>query len=587
MFLPAIGIVGHVILGTVYAIINLMSLGAITGEDYSFYYLSKMVVNIGILLYSYVLAWRFFRKYWNAPQTLIRYLFFNLLAPIIFFAIGLIVFGRSHVVLTALAEENPILQNFIAAVIWIPYFKVSKRVKATFTNQGDTLPYKIALPIRYLISKRISWLALSAVALCVFIVVIVMTVMAGLVNDFKEKNHLFAGDCVVGTESLVGFAYYEDFMKRLDDTDFVEAVSPTVKSYALIGRKGSDSRVGVEIMGVDPAMHSKATGFGQTLMDHERDPSGAFEPAHDPNLPGIVFGIDLLDERDIHGQYTHDAGPNGTSYSVSCFPLTPRGAAPGSGTEMVNTKTFHYSDKSQSGLARVDGALAYLPLEWTQILCGMTDPSRVNAIHIKFKQGVGLKEGSEKVASLWEGFERDKADEDMAYLLNTVTVRNWKDYRRDSIAPMEKEQTLMSVMFGFVGITTVFIVFVVSYMIISHKTKDIGILKSVGASNCDIIQLFSGFGFLVGLLGSGIGLLAGWLFLAKINEIEGWLFDHFMWQLWDRTIYAIGDIPSRIEPKVVITIFVSAILACLAGVLVPSWQAARQKPIETLQVNQL
>ena len=145
----------------------------------------------------------------------------------------------------------------------------------------------------------------------------------------------------------------------------------------------------------------------------------------------------------------------------------------------------------------------------------------------------------------------------------------------------------MTVMFGFVGITTVFIVFVVSYMIISHKTKDIGILKSVGASNCDIIQLFAGFAFLIGLLGSCIGLYAGWLFLAKINEIEDWLFEHFTWQLWDRTIYAIGDIPNQIELKVVITIFVSAIVACLVGVLVPAWQAARQKPVETLQVNQL
>jgi lipoprotein-releasing system permease protein len=254
---------------------------------------------------------------------------------------------------------------------------------------------------------------------------------------------------------------------------------------------------------------------------------------------------------------------------------------------MVNTKTFYFSDKSQSGLAKVDGALIYLPLEWTQILCGMTEPNRISAIHIKFKKNVKLQDGCQRVAALWDSFKQKTAGQDKAFLLEKVAVRSWKDYRRSSIAPMEKEQTLMTVMFGFVGITTVFIVFVVSYMIISHKTKDIGILKSVGASNRDIIQLFSGFGFLVGLLGSGIGLLAGWLFLVKINEIEDWLFEHFMWQLWDRTIYVIGDIPNRIEPEVVITIFISAIVACLVGVLVPSWQAARQKPVETLQVNQL
>jgi lipoprotein-releasing system permease protein len=124
-------------------------------------------------------------------------------------------------------------------------------------------------------------------------------------------------------------------------------------------------------------------------------------------------------------------------------------------------------------------------------------------------------------------------------------------------------------------------------MIISHKSKDIGILKSIGVSDFDVIELFSGFAFLVGVLGSAVGLSAGWVFLVKINRIEDWLFERFGFQLWDRTIYAIGEIPNRVEPKVLVAIFLSAIAACLAGALLPSWQAARQRPAETLQVNQL
>jgi lipoprotein-releasing system permease protein len=168
-----------------------------------------------------------------------------------------------------------------------------------------------------------------------------------------------------------------------------------------------------------------------------------------------------------------------------------------------------------------------------------------------------------------------------------VTVQNWKDYRRGNIAPMEKEQAIMAVMFGFVGITTVFIVFVVFYMIISHKSKDIGILKSIGASNADIVELFSGFAFLVGFFGSCAGLLAGWLFLREANRIEDWLFKYCGFQLWDRTIYAIGDIPSRTNLGVMAVIAVSAVLACLIGALVPSLRAAASRPAETLQVNRL
>jgi len=449
--------------------------------------------------------------------------------------------------------------------------------------------YKLILAARYLYKRRIAYFAVLAVALCVFIVVVVMTVMTGLVRDFKQKNHLFAGDCVVGTESLVGFVYYEDFIKMLEQEDIIEGVSPVIKSYALVSPEGTERNVGVEIMGVEPVSFSRATGFGQSLYHHRDDVSKAFEPAYDPNLAGCVIGIDLVLSRDAKGRYSYDAGPTGLSLAISCFPLNSKGALAKAGAGLVNTKTFHYSDNSHSGLARVDGSLIYLPFDEAQMLCGMDGPSkRANAIHIKFKPDVKLQAGCERVASLWQSFSQGKADQGLADLLQKVTVQSWKDYRRAFIAAMEKEQTMMTVMFALVGITTVFIVFVVSYMIISHKSKDIGILKSIGVSNANVMLLFLVFSFFVGLLGSAIGVLAGWRFLVHINEIEGWLYDKFGFQpLWDRTIYAIGDIPNIIDLKVLCVIILSAIAACLAGALLPCGLAAKQRPIETLQVSQL
>ena len=447
--------------------------------------------------------------------------------------------------------------------------------------------YKIILATRYLLKRRITYFAVLAVALCVFIVVVVMTVMAGLVNEFKEKNHRFAGDCVVGTESLVGFAYYEDFIKLLEQQDFVEAVSPAIKSFALKRRRGMEQDSIVEVMGIDPARHSQATGFGDTLYYHKNNISKTFEIANDPNLAGCVVG-DFMLSQETSNIYLGDANLPRIAYSISCFPLTARGALAQVGTDMVNTKTFYYSDQSSTGLPRIDGSLVYLPFEEAQLLCGMAGSvKRASRLHIKFKPNIRIQDGCEKVRSLWQKFRQDKADETQAYSLDTVTVQSWKQYRRSSIAPMENEQTEMSVMFGFVGITTVFIILVVFYMIISHKSKDIGILKSIGVSNIDIIELFSGYALLVGILGSGIGLLLSWVFLLKINQIEDWLFEHYGFQLWDRTIYAIGDIPNEVEFNILATIVVSAIVACLVGALIPTLQAAKQKPVETLQVGQL
>ena len=448
--------------------------------------------------------------------------------------------------------------------------------------------YKILLALRYLLKRKITYFAIIAVTLCVFIVVVVMTVMAGLVNDFRERNYRFVGDCVVGTDSLVGFAYYEDFMTILEQQDFVEAVSPVIKSFALVRSKFTNQDDTVEIMGIDPARHSLVTDFSNTLSYHKNSISKAFTLAYDPNLTGCIPGEDWLRLRYYLDLYGNEADIARLDLSISCFPLTSRGALAQAGTDLVDTKTFYYSDNFDSGLPRVDSALFYLPFNDVQRLCGMGGPTkRISWIHIKFKQDVNLQSGCEKVRSLWSQYSQEKSGETQAYLLDTVSVQSWKQYRRETIAPMEQEQTLMSIMFVFVGITTVFIILVVFYMIISHKSKDIGILKSVGASSSDIIQLFSVFAFLVGLIGSIIGLFAGWLFLLNINRIEGWLYKHYGFQLWDRSMYTIGDIPNQVEIHVLLIIAVSAIIACLIGAFIPSRQAAKQKIVDTLQVTQL
>lgn len=447
--------------------------------------------------------------------------------------------------------------------------------------------YKVILANRYLLKRRITYFAVIAVALCVFIVVVVMTVMNGLVNDFKQKHHRFVGDCVVGTDSLVGFSYYEDFVKVLEQQENIEAVSPVIKSYALKRLRGSRRDEVVEIMGIYPLNHSRVTSFAQTLFFHRDDVSRTFILDYDPNLVGCVSG-DLQLVADASSTQPDTINIPRMAYSISCFPLTAKGALAQAGTDMVNTKTFHFSDQSTSGLPRVDASLVYLPFEQAQLLCGMAGATRrVSQINIKFRQNVNLDSGCENVRSQWQKFSQERTNEAQAYLLDTVTVQSWKEFRRESIAPMENEQTELIVMFAFVGLTTVFIVLVVFYMIISHKSKDIGILKSIGASRLDIIELFFGYAFLVGVLGSGIGLLAGWLFLLNINRIENWLFEHYGFQLWDRTIYAIGDIPNEVEMSSLLVIALSAILACLIGAFIPSWQAARQRIVDTLQVNQL
>ncbi|UCC21558.1 MAG: hypothetical protein JSW23_07005, partial [Planctomycetota bacterium] len=346
--------------------------------------------------------------------------------------------------------------------------------------------YKKILAIRYLVRRRISYFSVAATALCVFVVFVVITVLSGLTTEFKTNMHRAVGDCVVSSKSMVGFGYYEEFVQVLNGADFVEAVAPVIKSYAIVDyqygtiRRGDQ---GVEIMGVEPTSHNRVTGFSEWLQYGKGNVGTVFVPAYDTNLVGCVPGIGLLFDRDSEGSYKLTEGLPSVKFEVSSFPLTARGALAKAGAGEVNTKTFYCSDVAHSGLARADGNRIYLPFDDAQMLCGMgTGRKRVNGIHIKFKPGVKLDTGRDRIAGLWQEFVASKAGAPGANLLDNVRVQTWKTYSRVFVAAVETEQTMMIVIFGMIGIITVFVVFVVFYMIVSHKSKDIGILKSVGVS---------------------------------------------------------------------------------------------------------
>jgi len=456
--------------------------------------------------------------------------------------------------------------------------------------------YEILLPIRYLFKRRVTCLAVIAVALSVFIVVVVMTVMNGLVREFKNKNHDLVGDCVVSTESLVGFAYYQEFLEELRKQRFVYACSEVVKGFGLLTQQGAEWNIGVEITGIKPGEYSRATGFAKTLYYYKNEPEKAFLTNSSEKQVGCIIGIDMKPGgRNSLGQYEHSPLAPRFELIVSSLPLTAKGALANADIDIVNTKTFSYIDDSHSGIPKVDGKMVYLPFDYAQRLCGMAGATkRAGGIHIKFMEDISLQAGCGRVKQLWDSFYSRKQNElsttrDKTYLnlLGNVTVQSWKQYRRESIAPMEKEQTMLILLFAMLGIITVFVVSVVFYMIISHKSKDIGILKSIGVSCYGIVRVFFIFASLVGLAGSAIGLLGGYFFLLRINRLEDWLFEKFNWQLWDRTVYAIGEIPNKVDIEVLTIIVFSAILASLAGAVIPVLNAARRRPAEILQVNQL
>ena len=452
--------------------------------------------------------------------------------------------------------------------------------------------YKLVLAIRYLVKRRISYFAVFAAALCVFVSFTVITVLSGLMSEFKMDAYRGIGDCVVSSKSLVGFAYYEDFVDRLRGSNFVEGVSPVIRSPAVVkanregGETDSEGYV-LEIMGIDPVSHSRVTAFGQWLFHHKGNVGEAFDSVYEPNMPGCVPGVRFLFKQASDGSYEIDERRSRVGLEVSVLPLTAKGAPAKAGTGEINTKSFYYSDHVDSESGYFDWHRLFLPFEEAQVLCGMgTGIKRANALFVKFKPGIRLGAGCAKVRRFWQDFVESKVGASQANTLEGVRVQDWKTYSRYIIAIVETQQTFMMVIFAMIGIITVFIAFVVFYMIICHKSKDVGILRSIGFSRADVLSLFLGFAVLIGIVGSAIGAVCGWWYLLHIEEIEVWMFEHFEFRLF-RGACNLADVPSAINPTVLGATMLAAIGACILGAFLPSWQAAKKEPVETLQVSQL
>jgi lipoprotein-releasing system permease protein len=164
-----------------------------------------------------------------------------------------------------------------------------------------------------------------------------------------------------------------------------------------------------------------------------------------------------------------------------------------------------------------------------------------------------------------------------------VEVQTWLENNARFIDAVEHEKILVTFLFGMISIVAVFLIFCIFYMIVVEKTKDIGIIKSVGATSGGVAVIFLGYGLAIGIVGSFLGLLVGYLFVHNINYIHE-LLAHIMGvRIWSADTYAFEIIPNTMDPIEVSIIMAVAVVSSVLGALVPAIRAARLNPVEALR----
>ena len=163
-------------------------------------------------------------------------------------------------------------------------------------------------------------------------------------------------------------------------------------------------------------------------------------------------------------------------------------------------------------------------------------------------------------------------------------VWTWEDKRRNTLRAVMLERRILGIILFLLVIVSGFVILSILHTTVMAKTKDIGILKALGARVGGIMSVFLLKGFLIGLIGSIVGTLGGVLLASRLNTIEDLLYRWFAFRVFPRDVYSLDQIPTAQDPVPMIAVIaVSAVVVAFLSALYPALRASRMDPVEALR----
>ena len=295
----------------------------------------------------------------------------------------------------------------------------------------------------------------------------------------------------------------------------------------------------------------------------------AFDPATDQH-PGIVLGIAIgsVRHRTAEGQVEdYFLVVPGDDVKLT-FPNT-------SLPPQFPSATFTVVDLYESKMVEHDSSFVFVPLDKLQELRGMIDPATgegaVTTIQLRLREGADLEAC------------RDKLRERFPATQYPIVIQTWKELQGPLLQAVQMETTILNILLFLIIAVAGFGILATFFMIVVEKTRDIGILKALGAPRRGVMSIFLGYGLSLGAVGAGVGLVLGLLFVVYINQIAGvveWITGQ---EVFDPTIYYFQEIPTIINPFTIAWIAAGAMLIAVLASVLPALRAARLHPVQALR----
>lgn len=391
--------------------------------------------------------------------------------------------------------------------------------------------------------------------------------------------------------------------------DKIVAITPAIETFAVLQFRDRGRVIAkpVRLIGIEPQTRAAVGGFSEYLY-HQKDakqptfdlspeamqrhewnvtqfghnnrkveepklpllPGAVPPPAMDvevgtpkPKLHGAILGYNLA-----HFRYKNEHGKLVEEVALSPGDDIVITTAGGEDLKPV-WGSFIVTDYLKTEMSEYDQSYVYVPLEQLQHLRGMI--GRVNAIQIKLKN-----------------YDKDKiavSRELRAIFRESPEIRigTWEEHQGPVLSAIEVERGILNLLlFMIVGVAG-FSILAIFTMIVSEKFRDIGILKSLGASSRGVMSIFLGYGLLLGTVGCICGTILGITITRNINEIEAFLTRQTGTALFPRDVYYFKEIPTNLDALSVILVNLGAVSIATVFSLLPAWRAARLHPVSALR----
>jgi lipoprotein-releasing system permease protein len=325
-----------------------------------------------------------------------------------------------------------------------------------------------------------------------------------------------------------------------------------------------------EVANATDADEPQAAATAATPSEPSADPFGApaaaphrFDPESE-QATGCILGMGLSSYRVENGR-EHFLVVPGDDIKLT-FPTV--GQPPKAISDVFTIVDFY-----QSKMSEYDQSFIFVPLRKLQELRGMIEPRT----GVGFASSIQIKLKNEGDGDL----VRDKLQAKFPPELYVIST--WRDKQGPLLAAVAMETAILNVLLFMIIAVAGFGILAIFFMIVVEKTRDIGILKSLGASGRGILGIFLGYGLSLGIVGSGVGMVIGLLFVVYINEIAAALGKVTGREVFDPQIYYFSRIPTIIEPLTIGWIVAGAIAIAVGASVLPARRASRLHPVEALR----